>query len=595
MSYLIVLPGPPHADQKELQKIGHIGDTVRLTCPVSGFPQPMVEWSKDGEKIDHMWDRHKTGRKTLRIKNVNEDDTGVFTCKAINGFGSEEVRVELIIVGKKEQEIEWDVHHANHAKTLPDPRQLPNAARDGSLPNVAPPVFTYDTRTSRKRYLLPIGNTFKVSCEALGSPKPEVFWFKDGKHLTESVRYERGGGGRSAVELNVWNASDAGVYTCRARNLVGERSVNFTLAVEKPPPTQNHPPAATHAIVTESGPVSTTVAEGELATLRCRVKSLAPPHIKWLKRLEAGAGLDDDELPPNALKVEHERYLILNTNKEVLVGKDEYLSKLVIPAVSAEDAGMYICFVTNSGSGALTYNSMTLKVLESKYNSVLTSSYKALQHLLLAGSVVTQEPEYTPRNSEPVLIIVVVFSVIVFLLLLVITVFVCSRRRTSTTKGHQHPETPEVQRPFVVKANINNNDRVIHSAASSSLPHWGHSVYPTAAEFQKLKPETTDSGFGASTCNNKQLELESCSNQYEVPYSHLLSFPQLDSATNSSRTHYAFGSAQYKNRVVQQQNQQSAPGLSIGGADQAHLMYQFRNFRRQHPAAPHYFSDYDSQ
>ena len=95
-----IVTGPPHAEQKELKKIGRIGDTIRLICPVSGFPKPMVEWSKNGEIIDFMWDRHKKGGKSLKIKHVTEDDTGIFTCKGINGFGSEEVRIELIIVGK---------------------------------------------------------------------------------------------------------------------------------------------------------------------------------------------------------------------------------------------------------------------------------------------------------------------------------------------------------------------------------------------------------------------------------------------------------------------------------------------------------------
>ena len=96
----VSIPGPPQAEQKELKKIGRIGETVRLVCPITGYPTPIVEWSKNGEKIDFMWERHLTGRKSLKIKNANEDDTGVFTCKAINGFGSEEVRIELIVVGE---------------------------------------------------------------------------------------------------------------------------------------------------------------------------------------------------------------------------------------------------------------------------------------------------------------------------------------------------------------------------------------------------------------------------------------------------------------------------------------------------------------
>ena len=92
--------GPPHAEAKELKKVGRIGESVRLVCPVSGYPKPMVEWRKNGEKIDFMWDRHRTGGRSLKIKDVTEDDTGIFSCKGINGFGSVEVRIELIIVGE---------------------------------------------------------------------------------------------------------------------------------------------------------------------------------------------------------------------------------------------------------------------------------------------------------------------------------------------------------------------------------------------------------------------------------------------------------------------------------------------------------------
>ena len=43
---------------------------------------------------------YRANKRYLKIKNVNEDDTGVFVCKGINGFGSDTVRVELIIVGE---------------------------------------------------------------------------------------------------------------------------------------------------------------------------------------------------------------------------------------------------------------------------------------------------------------------------------------------------------------------------------------------------------------------------------------------------------------------------------------------------------------
>ena len=309
--------------------MGKIGENIKLVCPIVGFPTPIVEWSKNGEKIDYMWERHKTTRKALKIKQITEDDTGIFTCKAINGFGSEEVRIELIVV---------------------DPMLLPPGIDDNM--SVAPPMFTFDTKESQKIFDKKIGDTFKVSCEALGSPEPEIFWFKDGHHIDENVHYKRG---RSTVEFSIFGTADAGVYTCRARNLIGEKTVNFTLQVEQPL-------GARHAIVTEVGPANTTVLVGGEATLQCKVKSLEPPHIKWLKKMEP-----HEESAANTLKVGADRYRILPADGDVSVGNDEYLNKLVIERATLQSAGLYICFVTNSGFGALTYKAMTLRVEERKF------------------------------------------------------------------------------------------------------------------------------------------------------------------------------------------------------------------------------------
>lgn len=73
----------------------------------------------------------------------------------------------------------------------------------------------------------------------------------------------------------------------------------------------------------------------------------------------------------NTLRVGQERYLILDSNKDVSTGSDEYLNKLIIEKATPADSGMYICFVTNSGFGALTYKSMHLTVVESKFFSIL--------------------------------------------------------------------------------------------------------------------------------------------------------------------------------------------------------------------------------
>ena len=254
-----------------------------------------------------------------------------------------------------------------------DPRQLPKSAlQDGSLYDVAPPVFTYETRNAKRKIKKSVGDNFKASCEALGSPQPEIFWFKDGHHIDESVHYQDG---KSTVEFSVMGTADSGVYTCRARNLVGERTMNFTLDV------RSKPGVAAHAIVTDSGPMNTTVVAGDAAMLQCRVKAVSPPHIKWLKRLESHEATES-----STLRVGQERYRILSTSEDELLSKDEYLSRLILEDAKVSDSGMYICFVTNSGFGALTYNAMRLKVYESKY--FLTFSCKTFHIYLFLLSVI---------------------------------------------------------------------------------------------------------------------------------------------------------------------------------------------------------------
>ena len=54
---------------------------------------------QDGEVIDHTWTRIKTNKNYLRINKVEKSDTGVFICRGVNGFGSVNVRVELIVTG----------------------------------------------------------------------------------------------------------------------------------------------------------------------------------------------------------------------------------------------------------------------------------------------------------------------------------------------------------------------------------------------------------------------------------------------------------------------------------------------------------------
>ena len=76
---------------------------VRLSCPINGIPQPIIEWSKNGETIDFTWSRYKTNAKKGFLKILKpldaELDSGIFVCKGVNGFGTEQVQINLIVTG----------------------------------------------------------------------------------------------------------------------------------------------------------------------------------------------------------------------------------------------------------------------------------------------------------------------------------------------------------------------------------------------------------------------------------------------------------------------------------------------------------------
>ena len=84
--------------------VHHFLKNVRLVCPITGNPQPLIEWSKNGEAIDFTWTRYKTNVKKDFLKILkpldSHLDSGIFTCKGINGFGTELVRIELVVSGE---------------------------------------------------------------------------------------------------------------------------------------------------------------------------------------------------------------------------------------------------------------------------------------------------------------------------------------------------------------------------------------------------------------------------------------------------------------------------------------------------------------
>ena len=83
------------------------GDTLILTCVVSGTPTPAVTWQKDG--VDIITDNRTVELENvdgsnfiLHISDLEEGDAGVYRCSISNPAGSDfrEVRVEVAMSSK---------------------------------------------------------------------------------------------------------------------------------------------------------------------------------------------------------------------------------------------------------------------------------------------------------------------------------------------------------------------------------------------------------------------------------------------------------------------------------------------------------------
>lgn len=72
--------------------------------------------------------------------------------------------------------------------------------------------------------------TFEI--HATGVPKPEAKWFKDGKpiKMTDRLKWSSNGDFFKLVLTNA-QLDDAGVYTCKLTNKLGEKTVEGTLTV----------------------------------------------------------------------------------------------------------------------------------------------------------------------------------------------------------------------------------------------------------------------------------------------------------------------------------------------------------------------------
>ncbi|XP_067165246.1 hemicentin-2-like [Apteryx mantelli] len=213
-----------------LERVLH--ENVTMLCPAKGTPTPSIIWLKDSvEVLSIMPGAVVLDGGSLMIRAVQPSDSGDYTCLVTNEVGSVSRTTQLLVYA---------------------PPEMVGSSQWENISVVASQALTLD-------------------CNVSGTPVPTVTWYKD-RQLVSEVRGIHFLHGAQALRFPKVRKEDAGSYTCRAQNKVGEAHRHFTLLVLVPPTAPG-----------PQWPHNVSVLVGSEAVLECRTSGVPPPQVEWLK------------------------------------------------------------------------------------------------------------------------------------------------------------------------------------------------------------------------------------------------------------------------------------------------------------------------
>ncbi|KAJ8280104.1 hypothetical protein GJAV_G00050580 [Gymnothorax javanicus] len=373
---------PPRIVEHPSDLIVSKGEPATLNCKAEGRPTPMVEWYKDGERVETDREDPRSHRMLLPTGSLfflrivhgrrSKPDEGVYVCVARNYLGeavSRNASLEVAILRDDFRQAPSDVVVAAGEPAVMEcipPRGHPeptiswkrNNARvndkDERITTRGGKLMISNTRKSDAGMYVCVGTnmvgerdsdpaelvvferpifmrrplnqvvlvdeTVEFLCEAHGDPAPTVRWRREEGELPRG-RFEI----RSDSTLRLFKvrAEDEGTYTCVSENSVGKAEASGTLQVRVPP-----------QIVVR--PRDQITAQGRTVTFLCGTKGNPPPAVFWQK--EGSQILLFPSQPP----AQSGRFSV------------SLSGELTIADVHAEDSGYYICQAISVAGSILT-------------------------------------------------------------------------------------------------------------------------------------------------------------------------------------------------------------------------------------------------
>ncbi|KAM6302468.1 neuronal cell adhesion molecule isoform 3-T3 [Podargus strigoides] len=337
------------------------GNVLLLECIAAGLPTPVIRWIKEGGELPANRTFFENFKKTLKIIDVSEADSGKYKCIARNILGSAHHVISVTVKaapywitaprnlvlcpgeggtlicranGNPKPNISWLANGVPIAIAPEDPSRKVdgdtiifsdvqerssavyqcNASNEYGylLANAFVNVLAEPPRIltpANKLYQVIAKSPALLDCAYFGSPKPDIEWFKGVKGSilrgNEYVFHDNG-----TLEIPVAQKDSTGTYTCVAWNELGTTQNEVQLEIKDPTMIIKQPE---YKVVQRYSQVS----------FECIIKydSTLLPTVIWLK--------DNDELP---------------NDERFLVGKDN----LTIMNVTDKDDGTYTCIVNTT-------------------------------------------------------------------------------------------------------------------------------------------------------------------------------------------------------------------------------------------------------
>lgn len=211
------------------------GQHAHFECKLEPVTDPnlKVEWYKNGRPvtIGHRFRPiHDFGYVALDIVDLIAEDSGIYTCRAVNLVGSDETQVSLkcrgtaqILTGTQNEQGLEQIHYLEDRSKHQRSEYVEETTKQA-------PIFT----TSLKNIEIKEGQRAHFECRLIpvSDATMMVEWFhnnvpvKSGSRFTETNNF-----GFVALDIMYCYPEDAGIYTCRATNALGEAVTSASCVV----------------------------------------------------------------------------------------------------------------------------------------------------------------------------------------------------------------------------------------------------------------------------------------------------------------------------------------------------------------------------